>query len=444
MAINRRQFIKRSAGAVSVSLIMPKLWMAGVANGQEIAADPNRKIFVVIQLGGGWDGLNTVVPFTDSRYKTLRPTIGFTEAELKDETGASTILGSQPFGLNPAMGELKSLYDAGKVGIVLGVGYPNQNLSHFFATDIWQTANTTGAGSGWLGRYADQNLIGQSGLSAVSIGGGGLPKAFYANSIVVPSIAPAGGADPFVNYTFQTDGRFAGDRNNQINTFKANSTRSFPDGSFAAALADAGFGAQEGAAQLRAAVQTYTPGATYPTANQPSATAVNFGTALRMVAQIVTTIPDANLLYVQLGGFDHHSQEIGTAADNYSDKTKGALATLLKAFSLCVKAFYDDMAAHGLADNVVMLGWSEFGRRPNENASIGTDHGTIEPLIVIGNPVHGGIYGEQPSLTDLDNAGNMKFKIDFRSVYGTILDKWLGADSQSILGAKYDNVGFLG
>jgi hypothetical protein len=189
--------------------------MGGVAHGQ-VTSDPNRRIFVVIQLGGGWDGLNTVVPYTDSRYIALRPKIGFTEAELKDEAGASTILGSEPFGLNPALGELKSLYDAGKVGIVLGVGYPNQNLSHFFATDIWQTANTTGAGSGWLGRYADQNLLGKSGLSAVSIGGGGLPKAFYANNVVVPSIAPAGGADPFVNYAFQTDPRFAGDKNNQI------------------------------------------------------------------------------------------------------------------------------------------------------------------------------------------------------------------------------------
>lgn len=442
--VNRRQFIKRSAGAVSVSLIMPRFWMGGVAQGQEIAADPNRKIFVVIQLGGGCDGLNTVVPYTDSRYQTLRPTIGFKDTELKDETGASTILGNTPFGFNPAMGELKSLYDAGKVGVVLGVSYPNPNLSHFFATDIWSTANTTGAGNGWLGRYADQKLLGKSGLSAVSIGSGGLPKAFYADKVVIPSIAPAGGADPFVNYAFQTDARFAGDKNNQLNTFKANSTRSFPAGSFGAALADAGFGAEEGAAQLRAAVQNYTPGATYPTNNLPSATAVSFASALKMVAQIITTIPDANLLYVQLGGFDHHSQEIGTAADNFRDKTKGAHATLLKALSLGVKTFYDDLAAHGIADNVVMMAWTEFGRRPNENASIGTDHGTTEPIIVIGNSVHGGIYGEQPSLSDLDSAGNMKVKGDFRSVYSTILDKWLGADSQSILGAKYDNLGFLG
>ncbi|MEK6410655.1 MAG: DUF1501 domain-containing protein [Acidobacteriota bacterium] len=443
MAINRRQFIKRSAGAVSVSLIMPRLWMGGAALGQQAAADPNRRVFVVIQLEGGNDGLNTVVPYTDSRYLTLRPTIGFKDTELKDENGASTILGNDPFGLNPAMGELKSLYDAGRVAIVLGAGYPSPNLSHFFSMDIWQTANLTGAGSGWLGRYADQKLIGKPGLSAVSIGNV-LPKTLYADKVVIPNIAPAGGSDPFVNYTFQTDARFAGDKNNQLNTFKSTSTRSFQPNSFIDAIARAGFDAEEGAAQIRAAVGTYTPGATYPTNNQPSATAVSFASALKMVAQLIITIPDANLLYVRLGGFDHHSQEIGTTADDFTDKTKGQHATLLKAFSLGVKTFYDDLAAHNLADNVVIMNWTEFGRRPNENASKGCDHGTQTPLFVIGNPVHGGLYGEQPSLSDLDNAGNMKFKVDFRSMYSTILDKWLGADSQSILGANYPNLGFLG
>ena len=443
MAINRRQFIKRSAGAVSVSLVMPKFWMGNVARGQELAADPNRRILVVIQLAGGNDGSNTVVPYTDSRYQSLRPTLGFKEADLKDSSGNSTILGSDPFGFNPAMNELKTLYDAGKVAVVLGVGYANPNLSHFFSMDIWQTANLTGAGTGWLGRYADQKLLGKSGLSAVSIGGQ-LPKTFYADKFVIPNISPAGGADPFANYAYLTDASFAGDRNNQLNTFKSTSTRSFPTGSFASALAEAGFGAEEGSAQLRAAVLTYTPGATYPTGNQPSNTAVQFASALKMVAQIITTIPDANLFYVQLGGFDHHSQEIGTAADSYTNKTVGAHATLLKALSLGVKTFYDDLAAHGIADNVVMMSWSEFGRRPNENASHGTDHGTGSPQFVIGNAVHGGLYGQQPSFTDLDSAGNLKFKVDFRSIYATVLDKWLGADSQSILGARYDNLGCLG
>lgn len=443
MAINRRQFIKRSAGAVSVSLVLPRLWMGSVAMGQTIAADPNRKIFVVIQMAGGNDGLNTVIPYTDSHYQSLRPAIGFKESELTDESGNSTILGNDPFALNPAMSELKSLYDAHRVAIVLGAGYQSPNLSHFFSQDIWQTANTSGAGNGWLGKYADQKLVGQSGLAAVSIGSS-LPKAFYADKVVIPNITPANGADPFSQYAYQTDARFAGDKNNQINTFKAASSRTFDSSSFIGALAKAGFDAEEGAAQLREAVAAYTPGATYPTNNTPSATAVQFASALKMVAQITTTIPDANLLYVQLGGFDHHSQEIGTTADNFTDKSKGQHAVLLKALSLGVKTFYDDMSAHGLADNVVLMTWSEFGRRPNENASKGTDHGTASPMLVIGNPVHGGLFGEQPSLTDLDSAGNIKYKVDFRSTYATILDRWLGADSQSVLGAKYDDVGFLG
>jgi uncharacterized protein (DUF1501 family) len=440
MAINRRQFIKRGAGAVSVGLVMPRFWMGSLAQGQEITAT-NRRIFVVIQLGGGSDGLNTVIPFTDSRYASLRPTLAFKEAELKDAQGNSTILGSDPFGLNPAMSEIKALYDSGKAAIVLGVGYPNQNLSHFFATDIWSTGNTTGAGGGWLGRYADQKLLGQSGLSAVNIGGS-LPKSFFADKVVVPSISS------FASYTFQTDGRFAGDRNNQVNTFNTTNHRTFPVSSFLDAISHAGVEAVDGAAQLQAAVASYTSTVHYPVAADnpaPSQQVIQFSAALKMVAQIVTTIPEANLLYVQLGGFDHHSQEIGTNQDNFTNKLVGAHANLLRAVSLGIKLFYDDMAAHGLADNVIMMTWTEFGRRPNENASHGTDHGTVTPMFVVGNPVIGGrLYGEQPSLSDLDSAGNLKFKVDFRSVYGEIIDRWLGGDSQAVLGARYNSVGFLG
>jgi uncharacterized protein (DUF1501 family) len=437
MAINRRQFIKRSAGAVTVSLVMPKLWL-GQARGQQVAA-ADRKIFIVIQMSGGNDGLNTVVPYTDASYYSLRPTLGFKETELKDANGNSTILGGEPFGLNPALGEMKALYDAGKVAIVLGVGYPEPNLSHFLSTDIWMTANTNGGvGKGWLGKYADQKLLGQSSLSAVNIGGS-LPKAFFADSVVVPSISN------FATYIYQTDGRFSGDRNNQINTFHSTNRRDFPPGSFEKSIADASVDAVDGAAQLQSAVGTYASPVTYPSGNTFPNQVVQFANAMKMVAQVVTTIPEANLLYVQMGGFDHHSQEIGAAEDNFTNKSVGQHADLLRALSLGVKAFYDDMAAHNLADKVVMMTFSEFGRRPNENNSHGTDHGTASSLFVIGDPVLGGrLYGEQPSLTDLDNARNLKFKVDFRSVYATILDRWLGADSQSILGARFENVGFLG
>ncbi|HSB09415.1 MAG TPA: DUF1501 domain-containing protein [Blastocatellia bacterium] len=438
MPVNRRQFIKRSASAVSLSLVMPKLWMGSLAKGQDIAAT-NRRILLVIQQAGGNDGLNTVVPYTDSRYSQLRPILGFKDTELKDAQGNSTILGNDPFGLNPAMSEMKALYDAHKAAIVLGVGYPNANLSHFLSMDIWGSANLNGGlGSGWLGRYADQKLLGQSGLSAVNIGGS-LPKALFANQVVIPSITNFGA------YTYGTDERYRGDRNNQLNTFHATNARAFPVESFAKAIADAGVDAADGAAQLQTAIAGYTSPVHYPANGEAAAQVVSFTNTMKMAAQIVSTIPGADLLYVQIGGFDTHAQQNGAAADNYTNKTTGQHANLLKAVSLGIQLFYDDMVAHGLADNVVIMTWSEFGRRPNENASHGCDHGTAAPLFVVGNAVQGGkIYGEQPSLSDLDSAGNMKFEVDFRAVYATILDKWLGTDSQSILGGEFGNMGFLG
>jgi len=424
MAITRRQFIKRSAVAASISVVMPRILM-GEANAQS----GGRKVFVVIQLQGGNDSLNTLVPYTDSRYQSLRPTLSWKEAELKDAAGRSTIIDSQ-FGLHPAMTEIKGLYDARKVAIVNGVGYPTPNLSHFLSMDIWHTANTNGGqGDGWLGKYADLALLGKSGLSAVSVGGS-LPKSLFGDKVVVPSISN------FANYTYQTDARFPGDRNNQINTFNSTNRRAFTADSFIASVAETSVDAVAGAAQVQAAVGTYSSTIVYPTPNPLAA-------ALKMAAQIIITIPEANLLYVQMGGFDHHSELIGNA-ETPTNKLVGQHNQLLTYFSQGVKAFYDDLAEHGLADKTVMMQWSEFGRRPQENASFGTDHGTSSHMYIIGDPVRGGLYGEQPSLSDLDQAGNLKFKVDFRSVYATILDRWLGVDSRTVLGSQYENVGFLG
>lgn len=426
MPTTRRQFIKRSVGAVAVSLVMPKLWLR-----EARAQSVNRRIFVVIQLGGGNDGLGTVVPYTDSRYFSSRPNLAFKESELKDDQGRSTII-SNEFGLHPAMGEIKELYDAGNVAIVLGAGYPTPNLSHFLSMDIWHTANPNGGqGEGWLGRYADIALAGDSGLSAVSIGGA-LPKTFFADDVVIPSISS------FAAYNYLTDPRYTGDRTNQLNTFNTNYARSFPADQFLTALDSTGYDAAKGAEQVQAATSTYTSTVAYP-ANNPLAG------GLRMAAQLITTIPEANLLYVQMGGFDNHSSQIAVT-NGQPDKLSGDHPTLLNYFSEALKAFYDDMAEHGLANNVVMMQWSEFGRRLNENASFGTDHGTAAPMFIIGNPVSGGLYGQQPSLaaTDLDGAGNLKFTVDFRAVYGTILDNWLGVGSSEVLGASYEDVGFLG
>jgi uncharacterized protein (DUF1501 family) len=405
-------------------MVMPKILLSE-ARAQNPAAFTSRK-FVVIQLGGGNDGLNTIVPFTNPRYAALRPVLGFSASEL-----GSTMINSD-LAFHPMMTEIKGLYDAGKVAIVNGVGYANQSTSHFLGTDIWMTANTSGGqGNGWLGRYADQFFFGQSGLSAVSISGS-LPKAFFADKFVTPNVSN------IAAYQYQTDPRFAGDRNNQLNAFRANNRRTFEPNSFEDVLARSALESVDGAQALQDAVASYTSPVTYPTQGN------SLASALRLTAQIMTTVPDTNIAYVSIGGFDNHSQQIGNAQDP-DNRLIGAHANLLRNLSGAVKAFYDDMQAHNINDLVIMT-FSEFGRRPAQNASNGSDHGAAAPMIIIGNPVVGGLYGDYPSLeaTALDQVGNLRSNVDFRAVYGTVLDKWLGADSRSILGGTFGGVGFLG
>jgi uncharacterized protein (DUF1501 family) len=433
MPVTRRQFIKRSAGMVTVGLVLPKVWL-GEARGQQTSFNPNRK-FVVIQLAGGNDGFNTVIPYTDTRYYSLRPTLSFKETELKDLNGRSTILNDGPFGLHPAMGEIKELYDQRKVAIVLGVGYPNPTLSHFLSMDIWHTADTSGLASrGWLGKYADIALVGRPSLSAAAIGSLELPKSLSASNVVVPSIVN------FSLYNFLADPNYSGDYRNQLIAFNENASRSFPLDTFLGAINKTAFESVQGAQQVQSSVNSYKSSVTYPS-NNPLAI------GMQMVAQFMTTIPEASLLYVSLGGFDNHSDQIGDKRNDRTNKLMGDHALLLRWFSEAVKLFFDDLKEHNIADDVVILQWSEFGRRPGENASFGTDHGTAAPVFVIGNPVRGGLYGAQPSLAAsvLDsNGGNTEFTTDFREVYATILDKWLDVDSKAVLGEQHPNLGFLG
>jgi uncharacterized protein (DUF1501 family) len=428
MSIKRRQFIKQSFGAVGMGLLLPDSFFARSLN-EAITPDPARKVLVIIELAGGNDGLNTVIPYTDPRYASLRPTLSFKEPELRDSRGRSTVI-SDRFGFHPSMGRIKDLYDAGKVAAVLGVGYPNPNGSHFVSAEIWHTGNvqSEGRGEGWLGRYADVELAGKPGLSAIAIEDQ-LPKTFASTNLVIPS------TPSFDNYGLQTDPDYPENRNVKINTLLSLQRRSFPGRSFAAPEARIGFDAVNGALQFRQALQEYRSTVEYPDNN-------GLADGLRMLAQVITTIPETSLLYVQMGGFDNHSDQIAGA----SNKLQGSHANLLGDFADGVYAFYNDLSEHGLADNVIILQWSEFGRRPEENRSLGTDHGAASCIFVIGNPVRGGLYGEQPSLaaTDLDDAGNLQFHVDFRSVYGTILDRWLGTDSRAVLGAKFENAGFLG
>jgi uncharacterized protein (DUF1501 family) len=410
-------------------MVVPRIWVSE-ARAEQVAFNPKQKL-VVIQLAGGNDGFNTVVPYTDSRYYSLRPTLAFRESELKTAGGDSMLISNQ-FGLHPALKEIKDFYGAGQVAIVLGVGYPNPNLSHFLSMDIWHTATLGGVGRGWLGKYADLALIGRSNLTAASIGSLDLPKSFSAEKIVVPNIIN------FSLYNFIADPNYPGDYNNQLNVINFAASRTMGPGSLIGALNSSAFESLRGAQQVQRSVSSYSSTIVYPD-NNPLAS------GLQMVAQLMATVPEASILYVQMNGFDNHSDQIGDRQSDRDNKRIGDHATLLRWFSEAVKLFHDDLTEHGLADEVLMMQWSEFGRRPGENASFGTDHGTAAPIFVMGNPIRGGFYGEEPSMAsgDLDAAGNVKFKVDFREVYATILDTWLGADSRAVLGGQFPNVGFL-
>ena len=426
MAISRRQFIKRSAGFAGVTILLPELVFCGAR--AQSAPDPNRRILVVVQFDGGNDGLNTVIPYTDARYYSLRPRLGFKESELKDAQGRSTII-SDKLGLHPQMNAVKELYDVGQVAVVLGAGDQTlaPQLSHFAAKDIWQTATLDGnlQGEGWLGRYASAAFAGKPGLRS-------LATVIVPRSLVSAQVATTR-LTSFESYAFRADPKFPANVDSQLKTFNAFSRHPDTAGGLDSAVAGIGLDALETVNRIHAAPASYHSSVVYPTG--PA------GQYLKMIAQVITTVPEVSLLHLTLGTFDFHGGQI--VGDN---KLDGPHAIKLKDFSDSVKAFYNDMAEHGLADNVAVMTWTEFGRRPQENASLGTDHGTSSVMFVIGKPVRGGLYGEQPQLaaTALDNSGNLKVHVDFRSVYATILDHWLNADSTAVLGRRFENLGFFG
>ncbi len=413
----RRQFIKQTLGAVSVGVMLPSVFLHNVRAANALR-DPNRRILIIIEFAGGNDGLNTVIPYSDTNYLRVRPTIGFRDTELRDAQGRSTML-SNELALHPSMGSLKELYDAGKVAVISGVGYPNPTQSHFMSADIWHTATLSGKGNGWLGNYAELNLLGKAGFPAVAIEDK-LPHTLQSQKFVAPNIAS------FDNYGLQTDWAYGDNHDKIVNTFLRLRQRNFPAGSFIGEESRIGFDAVQKVIEFRESLSGYTTTVQYPN--------TSLAQAMQMIAQIVVSLPETDLLYVQMGGFDTHSEQLGQHAN------------LLATFSNAVKAFYEDMAQHQLADNILLMQWSEFGRAVGENKSTGTDHGAASSIFVIGNKVRGGLYGRQPSLatTALDEDGNLRFNVDFRSVYATILDKWLNTDARAVLGATYENAGFLG
>lgn len=417
MKLSRRAMIKDGMLVVSAGMVMPAIFSRGVASaktlsneGSHLALAGTDRTLIVVQMAGGNDGLNTVVPYTDSLYYKMRPTIAIQQSKAISLDGR--------LGLHPNLAPLKTLWDAGHMAIVEGVGYPNQSLSHFQAMDIWQTLDLNGGGSeGWLGKLVS-GWVDKDGHPFRSLDVGvQTAQALSSINAQVPTLST------IQSYRIAPDPVDI-DRGQARLQALMKLYNSYPKTSPYAALLDTtALDAQEGSRQLHDADAQYHSTVTYP--------AGPFAAGLKVLAEAIVQGLGLRVGYVTLGGFDTHAGQ-QTTHD-----------TLMKTLADGLAAFYNDLSSHGKADNVVVMTWSEFGRRVEENGSLGTDHGTAAPMFVLGNPVSKGIFGEPPSLSNLDDAGNMKYTTDFRSVYATVLDRWLGASSKDVLGGSFGNQNFL-
>jgi uncharacterized protein (DUF1501 family) len=372
----------------------------------------NDRVLVMIQLAGGNDGLRTVVPLQDSHLHDLRP-------RLAAMSVSQALPITQDLGLNQNLKGVKALWDQGKVAIVEGVGYPNPTFSHFESIRIWETGDPTRRQvDGWLGRTLAKayDSFGHP-LTGCACGATDAPGALRDLQATLTVI------------NNQKTFGFAG--GGEVEAAVGALYKGTP-GIYGALFDTAMSTAGESIATLRTSEGAYQPRATYSDQARLVYSSKNqLAAALQLAAELITTGTGVKLLHVTLGGFDTHYTEL-----TRHDDLMGYLDT-------AVSAFYQDLAAHGAADRVLIATWSEFGRRPKENASAGTDHGAAAPLILIGDPLRGGTYGAAPSLTDLDPTGNLKFQVDFRSVYQEILGGHLGADPKEILGGAFEKLGFI-
>jgi len=419
MLMTRRAMIRDGLLAVSAGMIMPSVFARAVRAASNAAQEgaisaqaAQQKTLIVVQLAGGNDGLNTIVPYTDGTYYQARPTLAIKPSDV--------IRLNSRLGMHPALKALSPLWTAGKLAVVEGVGYPNPNLSHFASMDIWQTLDLSGQGAqGWLGKYV-AGLVDKQGHPFESLAAGTtLPVALKALNADVPVVASPQSyrllPDPAQPEIRVTDARIQA-------LLKLYNT--YPQSAPYAALLDAtAQGAMQGAKTLHDVASQYKPAATYPN--------TNFARGLQVLAEVIVQGLGLRVGYVTLGGFDTHGEQASTQQQRLLELAEG------------LAAFYADLEGHDAADNVVVMTWSEFGRRVEENASAGTDHGTAAPLFVLGKSVQGAIYGEPPDLNHLDSAGNLLYTTDFRSVYATVLERWLGAPASAILGGSFDVQNFL-
>ncbi len=409
-AYTRRVFLQKGLTMVSAATTVPYFIQAsayGLTNPfdtmltSSIAGKPQERILVVVQLGGGNDGLNTVIPFGDDDYYRARPNIGIPANNVLRFGDADGL------GLHPNLAGFKELHDNGLLSTVQGVGYPNPNRSHFTSMDIWHTADPRQpSGNGWIGRYFDNTCNGTPEPNAAIAIGREAPKAMIGQINKPVSFETA---DLF--RWIGKDLHESLDKPYEEINRGGDEIEGVKDGTQLEFLTRTALNAQIASDQIRAAVRIR-PLVEYP--RNP------LGQQLQMVAAMIRAELPTRVYYVSMGGFDTHAGQ------------PGAHANLMTQLGSAILAFTKDLKAQGNDGRVLTMTFSEFGRRVKQNASQGTDHGTAAPMFLVGPMVRPGVLGYHPSLTDLDQ-GDLKFSVDFRSVYAAVLESWLKTDSRPVL-----------
>jgi uncharacterized protein (DUF1501 family) len=434
MPLRRRDFLKRSAVLMTAGLGVPAFLaetalalshpapisatssmldpvqaQAQVSRGRRALPALDRRVLVVLQLAGGNDGLNTLVPYGDPLYYQARPTLSIPQDQV--------LALDDQLGLSPQLGNLKARYDQGQVAIVQGVGYPNPNRSHFEAMDIWQTAAPERSEpSGWLGRYLQACGCGMdSHLEAIQLGST-VQRSFWTELTLVPAISR------LAAFQYGSPRANPAARSYEVEALRRalSETRGRPEEEY---LRQATLTALDDADTLARVAQSYQSSVTYPQ--------TYLGESLRTIAQVIAGDVGTRVFFATLGGFDTHANQAATQQRLLTD-LDGSL-----------EAFFQDLEQMQRQDDVVVMTFSEFGRRVFENGSNGTDHGTAEPLFVVGGAVNGGVHGPTPSLQQLDR-GDLRFTTDFRSVYGSLLSGWLATPPDQILGGVFPSLPLVG
>lgn len=360
---------------------------------------------VVVQLSGGNDAMNTIVPYTNGIYHDSRGAIHLTEKDVIDLDGT--------LGLHPSLGPIKELWDQDNVAIINGIGYPKPNRSHFRSMDIWHTAESESiAADGWLGRtIRDLDPDHKNVITGINFGRG-LPRALHAKGVPVASVGD------LETYGLMPDINDKRVRGQALDIFARMYGPAEGRDAMLAAIGETGMGAFLGADILRAAPQSYSSGIEYAD--------TGIAKSMRDIAQVMLADLGTRVYYTQHGPYDTHAGELFNHAK------------LLTELSTAISDFFADLREHGREDDAVVLVFSEFGRRIQDNGS-GTDHGSGGVAFVMGSAVKGGLYGEYPSLEIKDQVeGDMAYNNDFRSTYATLLDRWMGMDPSSILDGNYE------